>query len=347
MRTCSALLLICCLSACQLMPQSVRDAVAPETRQDLSEQLRRAEQALANDPNNAALKTELAALQQQAAALEADHLSRAEQLWDKKQWGAALNQLDAGLLTLPDSTALQRRRTYYLELLDRRLTLPREELKLVRGRFVADALRVHRQTNSYAPDLLGEPGDLSALEKEREQLGQEILAIAQRAIERKHTGFARWALNIAQDLEVPEAKRWQTELAKLEGSKQRKTAVVTEVEASEQQVLEEHRLGLKRAVQQALQQKDVNRLLASLKEWRKLFPGDADIALAKSQAQPLIDSEVVRLNAEASQRYREGDISGAIQRWQRVLALQPDNKDVPPLIERAQRVQANLETLKK
>lgn len=339
------LLLLLPLAGCNLLPPTTdRDTATAATPLVLGEQLREAETALAAAPQDAALQATVARLRQQASALEAEQLGKAEKLWAGQQAGAAIQALDAGLAQLPDSALLQRRRTYYSELLERRLELPRAELKLVRGRYVADALRVERQIQGLAPGSSN--SNLTALEQERKTLAEEIQAIGQRALERKLYGFARWAFNIAGDLGASEAAKLLAETSKREKQKERKPLSQIEPELSEQQVLDARREQLKKQLQDAMSKRDLAKAQSHMTELRRLFPSDPDLARHEQTLKPLLREQVQALQNDGNRRYRDGDIGGALTAWKQALALDPSNRELPGLIERGQKVQANLNSLR-
>lgn len=343
--------LFCCfialtLTGCTLLPKEpVKDGDAPTTPRDLSSELQAVETALAATPQDSVLKEKAASLRKQISTLEADHLAKAEKLWAGQQPGAAINQLDIGLLSLPGSTTLQRRRTYYAELLERRLELPRAEQKLVRGRYVADALRVERQIATLAPG--SNAATLNALEQERQALAHETFAIGNKALERKLYGFARWAFNIAGDLGAPEAAKLLAETGKREKQKTAKAQpVIVEPELSEQQVLEARRGVLKQQVEEALSKREAGRARQALTELQQLFPTEPQLPKYQQNLKPLAQEQVQVLQAEGNRRYRDGDIAGALTVWKQAQALAPDNPELPALIARAEKVQSNLNSLR-
>lgn len=329
------------------MPAPTTPATEPVKQTDLSSDLRVLEAQLQTHPNDLKLQEQLQALKRQIQLLEDDHLLHAQNFWDKKQWGAALNQLEAGLLTIPESTRLQRRHTYFKEILERRLSLPREELMLLRGRYVADVLRVHKQAANVAPNLLATDAELRALEDEKIKLGQDIADIGFRALQRKHNGFARWAFNVASDLDNSNAKRGLQELARVESKSKAKPTIAAEPELTEQQVLEERRQSLKTEAQSALNKPDLWAAKRSLQQARALFPNDVEFEVINKKLMPLLEAEVQQLQKDGTIRYQQGHIDDAIKLWRKALLLEPKHKELPSLIERAQRVQSNLDTLKK
>jgi len=339
-------LILLSMSACSLLtnPAATPTASAP-SRPDLSAELNAAETALSTQPKDSVLQEKVASLRKQVNLLETDHISRAEKLWAGQQPGAAIAQLDLALLTVPASTVLQRRRTYYQELLDRRLEMPQAELRLVRGRYVADALRVQQQVRQLSPVV--DAGALAALEQERLALVSEIGAIGQRALERKQYGFARWSFNIAADLGASDASKWLAEISTREKLKAKKTSPpVIEPELSEQQVLEARRKTLKQKLQSALDSKDLPAARSQLSELQQLFPADTDLNRFAQALNPLLRDQVKLLQADGNRRYRDGDVAGALAAWKQALALEPNNRELPPLIERAVKVQANLDSLR-
>lgn len=346
-RFASAALLPLLLTGCSLLQQVTEPtpAAAP-VPVSLSTELASAEAALAATPQDSGLKEKVAGLRKRASSIEQEHIAKAEKLWAGQQPGAALAELDRGLVQLPDSSSLQRRRTYYAELLERRLELPRAEAKLVRGRYVADALRVERQIHTLAPG--SNAGVLAALEQEQKALAVETMAIGQRALDRKVYGFARWAFNIAGDLGAKDAATLLAETSKREKQKPKKDQPVAtiEPELSEQQVLERRRSSLKQTVQDAIGRRDLLAARLAVTELQQLFPTDPDLPRYQQTLKPMVKTQVDSLMADGSRRYRDGDIGGAISAWKQALALDPGNPELPALIERATRVQANLDSLR-
>ncbi len=342
-----ALLQALLLSGCSLLQPIIEPTPAPPPAPaSLSVELARAEAALAATPQDSVLKEKVAALRKRAGSIENEQIAKAEKLWAGQQPGAAIAELDRGLAELPDSSVLQRRRTYYAELLERRLELPRAEAKLVRGRYVADALRVERQIHTLAPG--SNAAVLAALEQEQKALAAETMAIGQRALDRKVYGFARWAFNIAGDLGAKDAATLLAETGKREKQKPKKDQPVSTVEPelSEQQVLERRRANLKQSAQDALGRRDLLAARLAITELQQLFPTDPDLPRYQQTLKPLVKTQVESLQADGSRRYRDGDIAGAISAWKQALTLDPGNPELPALIERASRVQANLDSLR-
>lgn len=346
------LLLLCLvllpLAGCGLMPARVSDGDAPTraAKADLSAELQAAEAALADTPQDSLLKEKVAALRKQVKILETDTLAKAEKLWAGQQPGAALQELDEALRSVPASSALQRRRTYYAELLERRLELPRAEQKLVRGRYVADSLRVERQIANLAPG--SNSATLAALEQERKALAEEVQTIGNKALERRLFGFARWAFNIAGDLGAADAAKRLAEVNQREKQKTSKKPLPVEVEPelSEQQVLET-RLGLlKKELDEALTKRDGLRARKVLTELQQLFPTEPSLGQYQQRLKPLVQEQANSLEADGNRRYRDGDIAGALTAWKQALALAPDHKELPGQIARAEKVQANLNSLR-
>ena len=335
------------LAGCGLMPARLTDSdpLTGAANADLSAELHAAETALAETPQDSVLKEKVATLRKQVKTLETETLASAEKLWAGQQPGAALIELDKALQTLPASSVLQRRRTYYAELLQRRLELPRAEQKLVRGRYVADSLRVERQIATIAPG--SNSATLAALEHERKALADEIQAIGINALERRLFGFARWAFNLAGDLGVADAAKRLAEVNQREKQKAKKAAPIeVEPELSEQQVLEGRLQLLKQQLDEALNKRDGLRARKVLTELQRLFPTEPNLGQYQQRLKPLVQEQASNLEADGNRRYRDGDIAGALVAWKQALALAPEHKELPGQIARAEKVQANLNSLR-
>lgn len=353
MKVVASLIVVLLLSACEPMRRGDHlDAPPPKTvaqlasEGKLSDALQLLQKQLQDTPGDSTLQGQLKALMAQIKALENTHISRAQSLWAKEQPGAAIADLDIGLLSLPDSTLLQRRRAYYRELLDRRLQAIQDELTLVRGRYVADTLRSQKSIYQLSPnDSIGAEA-IAGLDGERKELGQKAFMIGKKAAERKQYGYSRWALNVAIDLGEGElASNTLADVVKKEkAAKPRKQDTPTP-EETEQAVLDAKKQQLSGQYLQAVAKHDLPNAVTALSELNRLFPGEAQWTEWQAALRPMIDERVRSLKGQASQRYQQGDIAGAQQLWQQAAQLAPNDAELRPLIERAQRVLDNLKAI--
>ncbi len=346
---CGALLLTACdpmrrQTDLELPPPKTVSQLASEGK--LSEALTLLQQQMHDTPSDSALQQQHKTLSAQIKALETTHISRAQQLWSKDQPGAAIADLDIGLLSLPDSTTLQRRRAYYRELLDRRLQAIQDELALVRGRYVADTLRSQKSIYQLSPnDSIGADA-INTLDSERAELGQKALNIGTRAAERKQYGYARWALNVASDLGEKEvASKLLADVVQKEKATKTKKADTPTAEETEQAVLDAKKQELIAQYQQAFAKHDLAAAVTALSELNRLFPGEAQWSEWQASLRPMLNERVRSLKAQASQNYQRGDVAGAQQLWQQAAVLAPQDTELKSLIERAQRVLNNLKAI--
>ncbi len=312
----------------------------------LSDALVLLQKQLQEAPQDDALQTQLRQLNSQIKALESTHLTRAQQLWGKDQPGAAIADLDIGLLSLPDSTQLQRRRTYYRELLDRRLQAIDEELTLVRGRYVADTLRSQKSIYQLSPnDSIGAEA-IAALSDERNGLAKKALVIGKKAQERKQYGFARWAFNVASDLGENEiAAKALADISQKEKSSKARKQETSTPEESEQAVLEAKKQQLMAQYQSAISKQDWATAVAALSELSRIYPGESQWAEWQASLRPILDERVRGLKTQAAQFYQRGDVAAAQTIWQQAAVLAPGDSELKALIERSQRVLNNLKAI--
>lgn len=304
---------------------------------------------LQREPDNSVLREQLAHWRDAGAALERDHLQRAEKLWQQNQLSGALGELDAALLVLPENTQLQRRRTWYRELIDRRIAGQRAELRRVRARFLIETLRLNRSIHSIAPaDALAET-EREALRREGRGLALQLLDDGQKLLEKNQLGLARESGLLAQQLEGENANALL--LAVQQKEKQQASRRIAQAAAavsdddSEQAVLAERRASLQQEFRQAFTDRDLLTASTRLTEWRRLFPEDNDARRAALELAPQAREKSREWQREGEQAYRSGQIELAVQRWQDALLLTPDNSDLPVLITRGKKVLSNLNQL--
>ncbi len=304
---------------------------------------------LQREPDNSVLREQLAHWRDAGAALERDHLQRAEKLWQQNQLSAALGELDAALLVLPENTQLQRRRTWYRELVDRRIAGQRAELRRVRARFLIETLRLNRSIQSIAPaDALADT-EREALRREGRSLALQLADDGQKLLEKNQLPLARESALLAHQLDGENANALLHAVMQKEKQQANRrltlSAPPVSDDDSEQAVLAQRRADLQQEFRLAFNDRDLLTASARLTEWRRLFPDDSDANRAALELAPQVREKSREWQREGEQAYRSGQIEIAVQRWQDALLLTPDNTELPGLITRGKKVLSNLNHL--
>lgn len=304
---------------------------------------------LQREPDNSVLREQLAHWRDAGAALERDHLQRAEKLWQQNQLSAALGELDAALLVLPENTQLQRRRTWYRELVDRRIAGQRAELRRVRARFLIETLRLNRSIQSIAPaDALADT-ERETLRREGRSLALQLADDGQNLLEKNQLPLARESAMLAHQLDGENANALLHAVMQKEKQQANRrltlSAPPVSDDDSEQAVLAQRRADLQQEFRLAFNDRDLLTASARLTEWRRLFPDDSDANRAALELAPQAREKSREWQREGEQAYRSGQIEIAVQRWQDALLLTPDNTELPGLITRGKKVLSNLNHL--
>ncbi len=304
---------------------------------------------LQREPDNSVLREQLAHWRDAGAALERDHLQRAEKLWQQNQLSAALGELDAALLVLPENTQLQRRRTWYRELVDRRIAGQRAELRRVRARFLIETLRLNRSIQNIAPaDALADT-EREALRREGRSLALQLADDGQKLLEKNQLPLARESALLAHQLDGENANALLHAVMQKEKQQANRrltlSAPPVSDDDSEQAVLAQRRADLQQEFRLAFNDRDLLTASARLTEWRRLFPDDSDANRAALELAPQAREKSREWQREGEQAYRSGQIEIAVQRWQDALLLTPDNTELPGLITRGKKVLSNLNHL--
>lgn len=339
------------LAACStLTPVTVPPPAAPATPAQLAAKgyLGAAISAqigvVASHPDDDLAQQQLREWQAQAQALESHHLQQAANAWQKDQLGNALAELDIGLLTLPQNTALQRKRIYYRELLDRRLSAQKQELAQTRARYLVETLRVQQQIFRLVPAESIGSAAISTLDHEAQTLGPAIIEQAELALKQKRYASARPLYQLAAELgQKALAAQGLAQLSQREQQTRSATkASETRSDDSEAAILEARKQMLISRYQNALVGKDWLTCVQILRELQQLFPNEMQWREWQLAQTPAVHERSRQLKEDGLRRYRAGDVAAALPLWQQALQLTPESSDLPGLIERAQRVLSNL-----
>jgi len=243
-------------------------------------------------------------------------------------------------------TALETQRVHELKVNERNGLTARAEYLLDRQRLYAQ--QVNLQTPSYE-----ERREHAQLENERTALSGQLLEHARYAMQTGEPGVAGTCLALAQRLdETADTGSLQAELQTLKQSQQETTRQATSVrnarikrKSDRDDKHETEKLLV--TTQQAL---DANKLQDAREAFTKIPPStsqDSEVIAVQNTLDQAVSTRVKHLIVTGDAQYRAEKINEALKSWTEALALDPQNSEVRERTDRANKVLANLEELKR
>ena len=294
------------------------------------------------------------------AAYEKNIYSQAHELQSANDLLGAVQVLSDALQKVPHSMSLRElRNAIEPERIQQLQTNEREQL-ISRANYILGQQQLyHDQTNLEAPSL-GQRWEHTRNQKDALKLSGQLLEYGQQALETDNSELAKICLQLSQALhKTPEV---DTLLASIHSAD----------EANKQAVKQKTRLAQKKATRKKTknrkkkQQDQKNKTGVLLAETRQALkevnlqvaraafvqlPSSAitgsEILAIQDDLEQAIDLRVKQLMATGDMQYRADDVLQAVRTWTQALSLAPDNQYLRERVERANKVLARLEELKR
>jgi len=293
-------------------------------------------------------------------AYEENIHSQARKLQSGNDLLGAVQLLSDALQKVPHSTSLRKlRNDIEPERIKQLQTNEREQL-IARANYILGQQQLYRnQTNLKAPSL-GQRWEHTRNQKEAIELSEQLMDHGQQALETDNPELAKTCLQLSQSLhKTPEV---DTLLANIH----------SEDEAHKQAVKQKTRLAQKKATRkkaknrkkkqqdqkdktgvllaetrQALKEDDLQVARAAFVQIPSSAITDSEVLATQGDLNQAVDVRVQKLMAAGDMQYRADNVLLAVRTWTQALSLDPDNQQLRERVERANKVLARLEELKR
>ena len=289
-------------------------------------------------------------LQEDARKYQKDIATTALSLAQKQQWQKALQTFDEGLDKYPQSSFLEREREKFLQ--DREQFLDYLERKYLyeRAEWLIKAIPKQQQIVDTNPGDRTQSSRLKKLQKLSEETAEQLGQYGMAAYKADQRGVARRSLSLANTLQPNE--EYSRILKQVELSKQRNSSrkpaqrstsptyssTVKEVQKQELDRLFDY-------FEQAYARQDWLEAEDYLKEIESLEPRSKRTQEARSKLDASKADYVQQQIKLGEHQYSQGDFTVALETWEAVYPLAPDNKALNKYIRRANRVLESLKEL--
>jgi tetratricopeptide (TPR) repeat protein len=280
-------------------------------------------------------------------------LAQARTLEADQEFLNAVELLSGALRRVPHSTPLRELRTALESRRVHQLKVNERNSLIVRAEYLLDRKRLYaQQINLQAPSF-EQRREHEKQENQRIALSKQLLEHARYAMQVQELDAADTCLTLAQRLnEAAEAAGLKAELRAVQKSQQesdrkavsiRKARIKRKTDLNEKDETEK----LLATTQKALNE---NNLHDAREAFTKIPPStsqDSEVVAVQNTLDQAVSTRVEHLIVTGDAQYRADQISEALQTWSEALALDPDNVELRERTDRANKVLANLEELKR
>lgn len=332
MRGITLLLMCLALTSCAVLaPQKTAnertlDRLLEENRYD--EALEYLATLDSDDPDYARLVQQAPDIEKAREAYIQKILIEAAQYEPTQDWVQAEKTIEDALAALPDAPELTSQLDHYESLRDRRLEADEASILVAKAYYLYQVRPYYESLLYNARNRFFAYQSFNDYLTEAKQVSRELYAIGLRYWQQEQLSQARQALLLS--LRTAENRLSADLLAKIQEVEQaqRATARAQQQQASAEQVPQ-----LKRTFSELMSFGDYQGAAQIVSELKTL---DAESAKELEETLAVRRAQAVKaLIASGNTLYNNGYLNEAINRWERALALDPNNPTLPQQIERA------------
>jgi len=293
----------------------------------------------------AALQARLPEIQSLVTNLEKGIVARGERLTRQKQWQDALDVYEIGLAKLPKSATINAARTRCLAKRAAQLEDLRNQALLAKGDWLTRDTPLQREIARVSPHDSQARRRLKENSREVEKTAGKLYSCGQRALARGEHNLALQCLSLAHTLtptrEIGTAlARTKMAVAVQKAKRHGKKRRLSQARASTIQNIVD-------AYEKAYANGDLLRARKHLNKLSSLEPDDTEITQMEADLDAAIAFKIKRGIETGRALYSRGQIQPAVDAWNELVRLEPDNEELNAHIARAHRVLDNLDKLKK
>jgi tetratricopeptide (TPR) repeat protein len=265
----------------------------------------------------------------------------------------AIAALDSALQNLPHSTMLNDYRRSVEMIRTQRLQDSARKQLLSRAEYIVEQQELYQEQLNLQPPGLGERWSNTLHQYEAAGLAAELLTCGKESLAEDDLETAQRCLVLAQAIaggpEVETALEELDERLDAVLDTQQKQAQITRVRQEKKQAISRKNRtgGLLELTAQALEVGDLRLARVTFEKIPGRERGSAPVLAMQERLDSAISPRVTELVKLGDRQYRADLVDKAIVSWQQALDLEPDNNAVQERLDRAHKVLARLEELKR
>jgi hypothetical protein len=265
----------------------------------------------------------------------------------------AVQNLSVALQRVPHNEELRELRHTLERERVQQLKLNERERLITRANYMLDQQALYQQQTNLEPPSLGQRWEISRYEKEAVTLSGQLLEHGEDALLQNDLTAAETCLQLSLQLNhTTEAQETLSQLQSLRASHQQveiEKATIKQakkkqkIQHSQKQQTEQ----LLTETRQALEQNNLQVARAAFVQIPATSSKNQEVMAIRDSLREAIDIQVAQLVARGDSLYRADNVVEALQNWQEARSLDPGNHALQERIDRANKVLARLEELKR
>lgn len=279
--------------------------------------------------------------------------ARANKLAAAEDLLGAVSLLTDALQKVPHSMLLHTLRAELEAKREQQVKINERNILLTRARFLLEQRALYEQKIRLQPPGFVQRQEFSRQQNEAEEIAGRLVDHAGRAMRQSDIAVAKNCLQVAQQLKPSE--RAAGMLADLQKQEQAEQASKQEAALRQQAIIKRNRTRTEQketrrileTTQQAIQQHKLQDAQAALARLPASSSKDSDVVELQGSLDQAVSTRVHNLMMAGDAQYRAERIQPALKAWSEALSLDPENQEIIKRIDRANRVLANLEELRR
>jgi len=289
----------------------------------------------------------------QESEYEAAVFSEARVLEQDNDLLGAVQLLSDALQKLPHSTLLRELRSRIEQARVEQLKTNEREQLVSRANYMLEQQKLYLEKINLESPSLGQRWEHSRNEKEARELSAKLLEHGQHAMQTDRLDIAENCLQLSSSLNSTlRADSLLSEITAIKASRiqvARKQATVKKEQIQQKVKLKQESKTriLVEETQQALASKDLQVARATFLQIPSSELQNEEVATVRDDLEKAVSTHVQKLIIAGDAQYRSDNVLGAVRTWTEGLSLDPDNAELRERVERANRVLARLEVLRR
>lgn len=286
--------------------------------------------------------------------------AEAQRLESENDLLGAVQLLSAALQKVPHSKSLRELRNTLEPERSRQLRANEREQLIARAKYVLNQQQLYREQANLESPSLAQRWENTHNRKEAKLLSEQLLKHGQQALDRDDMDMTKTCLQLSQALhQTLEVDALLSDIHATEEAQKQVTIEVTKLarkkasvrkensRKKEQQDEKQKTRVLLAETRQALAKDDLQVARATFVQIPSSAITDREVLAMQGNLDRAVDVRVRKLMATGDTLYRRDNVLLAVRTWTKALSLDPDNTELRERVERANKVLARLEELKR
>jgi tetratricopeptide (TPR) repeat protein len=272
----------------------------------------------------------------------------------------AVQLLSTALQKIPHSNSLRELRNAIEPERVKQLQSNEQEQLIARARYILNQQKLYQEQANLEAPTRGQRREHKRNIKEAQSLAEDLLKHGQQAFDLNQIALAKTCLQLSQELnQTPEADAMLAQVQATEDAHQqvaiqetrlaKKKAKIKKARSRKKERLDDRKKTeiLIAGARQALEADDLQAASAAVVQIPSSADNSSEVLAIREDLDRAVNMRVKKLMATGDAQYRADNVLQAVRSWTEALSLAPDNRFLRDRVERANKVLARLEELKR